>query len=287
MNSISMLRLLLNHKQMTLDIINGEDGMEEDTPLDYINCRSVGGWSTEAKKLFETFGAKTSFEINCPLLWQIKCENVEKVKELLQAPNNPVAVDEECIRCAAQNIKTAKIMQMLLEHHTCSSQYVNHQFTVDGETPLDLVSEGMKFGIVGRKSRVQVVKEELPKILRSKGGRRVFELSMSPLRYAVSLRDQNRVAIALRNKDANVAEKIPWRNYQGIMLYEIIFDDRKVNLKILKLLLDHQSCTADFLNGTCCDSGLTILDQVEKLKIRGYRKISKMLRECGAKSSYA
>ena len=73
----------------------------------------------------------------------------------------------------------------------------------------------------------------------------------------------------------------------GIMLYEIIFDDRKVNLKILKLLLDHHSCNADFLNGTCCDSGLTILDQVEKLKIRGYRKISKMLRECGAKSSYA
>ena len=103
MNSISMLRLLLNHERMTLDIINGFDDVEDETPLDYLNrmVRSVGGWSAETQKLFQTFGAKTSFEIRFPLLWHIKCENVEKVKELLQVASNPV--DEHCIRCAAQN----------------------------------------------------------------------------------------------------------------------------------------------------------------------------------------
>ena len=176
-------------------------------------------------------------------------------------------------------------MQTLLDHHTYSNEYINHQYSESDETPLDLVSKGMKFRGTGRKSRVQIVKEKLTKMLRDKGGRRLFELSMSPLRYAVSLRDESRVTIALKDPDAKVTEIESWRNYQGIMLYDIIFDDRKVNLKILKLLLDHHSCSANFLNHTCRDSGLTILDQVEREKVHNYRKIVKMLKSCGAKRS--
>ena len=124
MNSISMLRLLLNHEQMTLDIINGQDDLEDDTPLDYCNNMD-GRWSIEAKKLFEAFGAKTGFEIRNPLLWQIQCENEQKVKDLLQIPTN--VVTPECIRRAAKNTETAKIMQALLDHHTYSNEYINHQ----------------------------------------------------------------------------------------------------------------------------------------------------------------
>ena len=89
MNSISMLRLLLNHEKMTLDIINGQGDLEGDTPLDYCNNMD-GRWSIEAKKLFEAFGAKTGFEIRNPLLWQIQCENEQKVKRTLQIPTNVV-----------------------------------------------------------------------------------------------------------------------------------------------------------------------------------------------------
>ncbi len=244
--NLNVLNLLLNHKTCSKDVLNKKDAKGR-TALDYAKDKNNRPIKNDIIQLLKSKGVKsretkyTDDDIGTLVFQATKENDVEGLKQLLNEKNADVDVVGNTkylytpIQYAARNHKNSvNVLKLLVNHKTCTLSVLNRKNANNWHTALSFAE----------KYNNGPVKDDIMQLLKSKGAEYDPD---NPLHGAVAVEDIEKIKELLTLPHINVGDGHSESDLTALH-WACTHTTDKNSLNVLKLLLNHKSCTQSVLN---------------------------------------